>query len=306
MTTRATNYVFTIFPSGAPVTDPKYSFAEEQHLARLVDAGKLRYFAFGVERCPSTGRPHLQGFLGFSRDVRKSTVDGLLRPLQQSFYNTAMRGKLQDSVEYCSKASSLFVYGELPVNNDKVGQCEKERWDAALKNIKSANLDDIPSDIFIRYYGAIKSIASDYAAAESPEFKLDEFTLPRIPLEDLKVSSYVIHGPPGTGKTSFALAHFERPLLVSHMDALKAFRPGFHDGIIFDDMSFFHLPRESQIHIVDQAHTRQIHCRYAAASIPKNTPKIFTTNVDAGAIFLQDAAISRRIKKVYVPFAIHR
>jgi len=105
-----------------------------------------------------------------------------------------------------------------------------------------------------------------------------------------------IHGPTGTGKTQWAVHQFTNPLLVSHIDSLKNLTEK-HDGIVFDDMSFAHLPRESVIHLLDWDEDREIHCRYRCATIPKHTRKIFTSNKTFAEVFPYDEtnAIRRRI-----------
>ena len=105
-----------------------------------------------------------------------------------------------------------------------------------------------------------------------------------------------IHGPTGTGKTQWALHQFKNPLLVSHLDTLRKLT-GEHDGIVFDDMSFAHMPRESVIHLLDWDERREIHCRYSCAIIPAHTRKIFTSNKDFAEVFPYDesGAIRRRI-----------
>jgi len=113
--------------------------------------------------------------------------------------------------------------------------------------------------------------------------------------------SIVLWGKPGIGKTKFALAHFENPLFVSHKDQLKDFDD--HDGIVFDDMNFQgnedgkgKWPRHAQIHLADREEDRAIDVKHDFATIPWGTKKIFTTNVQDGAIFdLADGAISRRL-----------
>lgn len=105
-----------------------------------------------------------------------------------------------------------------------------------------------------------------------------------------------LRGPTNTGKTEFAKAQFMNPLFVSHIDDLKKLKPT-HDGIVFDDMSFKHLPREHQIHIVDLANDRSINVKYGSVTIPRLTPRIFTSNV---AIFTEDPAITRRIRFIRI------
>ena len=104
------------------------------------------------------------------------------------------------------------------------------------------------------------------------------------------------HGPTGTGKTQWAVHQFTNPLLVSHIDSLRNFTSA-NDGIVFDDMSFAHLPRESVIHLLDWDEDREIHCRYRCAIIPKHTRKIFTSNLSLEQVFPHDdsGAIRRRI-----------
>ena len=105
-----------------------------------------------------------------------------------------------------------------------------------------------------------------------------------------------VSGPTKYGKTQWALHCFNSPLVVSHMDQLRDFNPNEHDGIVFDDMSFAHHPRETVIHLTDWDMDRAIHARYNAAVIPHNTRKIFTSNLPFDQVFPEDhtGAIRRR------------
>jgi len=106
-------------------------------------------------------------------------------------------------------------------------------------------------------------------------------------------------GPAGCGKTTIAIQYATKPsLFVTHMDILKQFKPGFHKSIIFDDVSFAHLPRETNISIVDTEQPRAIHVRYGVAEIPNGVEKWFTANrypFILGATRF-DPAIERRTK----------
>lgn len=108
------------------------------------------------------------------------------------------------------------------------------------------------------------------------------------------IKSVILKGPAGVGKTQYAKSqhHFKNPLFVSHLDGLKRFN-NEHDGIIFDDMDFKHLPRTTQIHLVDWDDERDIHVRYGTVLIPAHTPKIFTCNMDC--LDVTDSAIARRV-----------
>lgn len=105
----------------------------------------------------------------------------------------------------------------------------------------------------------------------------------------------VLTGDTGTGKTRYALAHFENPLLVSHMDDLKQLKPS-HDGIVFDDIGFSHWPLESCIHLCDVALPRTINVKHGSVTIPAGKPRFFTTNREFTGLFPNDewGALKRR------------
>ena len=69
------------------------------------------------------------------------------------------------------------------------------------------------------------------------------------------------------------------------------------DGIVLDDMSFAHLPRETIIHLLDWDVDRSIHCRYNCAYIPHGTRKIFTTNKHPADVFGQERWEEKPIKR---------
>lgn len=111
---------------------------------------------------------------------------------------------------------------------------------------------------------------------------------------DDSLKSLVIVGPPGCGKTNWAKIRAKKPaLFVTHLDRLKELDVAFHKSIIFDDMEFTHMPRTSQIHLVDRENPRDIHVRYSVAFIPAGIQKIFTANQYP---FSEDPAIQRRIR----------
>lgn len=109
--------------------------------------------------------------------------------------------------------------------------------------------------------------------------------------------SLVLVGSSGIGKTTWAkrvVQHNDMTpcLFVTHTDTLKEFRAGYHKSIIFDDVTFTHMPITTQIAIVDMENPRQIHCRHRKADIPAGVFKIFTCNDPP--LDLEHPAIARR------------
>ena len=131
---------------------------------------------------------------------------------------------------------------------------------------------------FAKYHKGLERVREILRAARvrPNRFKLDDFRNTAIDLNESP--TVILSGPTGLGKTQFALAHFERPYLVSHIDQLRDFDETRFDGIVFDDMSFSHMPANTRIHLVDDECDRHIHVRYNTAFIPAGTKKIFTTN----------------------------
>jgi hypothetical protein len=120
---------------------------------------------------------------------------------------------------------------------------------------------------------------------------------------DPSEKSLHIVGESGTGKTEWAKSYvvhkLEKTYLrVTHLDGLKKYAG--EDIIIWDDLSFNHIPRETAIHIAEVKNARDIHCRHSVASIPPGIGNIFLSN--QAFIWPTDnyGAIERRVQ-IYAP-----
>lgn len=113
--------------------------------------------------------------------------------------------------------------------------------------------------------------------------------------------SLVLEGSAGCGKTEWAKYNLPKPILfVRHLDLLRHFNPSVHKSILFDDMDFNHLPRNTWIFLTDRENPQQVHVRYGVAQIPAMVPKCFTTNVPIFASRSQDNAIARRLEYIKI------
>lgn len=278
MTSR--NYCFTLNNSTED---------EEELLRTLFEVSdRVRYICWGHEGLSLGSTPHLQGYIELNTPMRITGVRRL-QGMQRAHFE-ARRGSQAQARDYTRKEGGVWVeYGSLGQ------QGRRSDIQAAVSAIEDgANLGDLwqnHAETMIRYERGLRSMLMHRRQREMviPEgeqrWEINEVW-----------TSLIIWGDAGIGKTVFAKQLLPNALFVSHLDTLLEYDEDRYEGIIFDDMSFSHLPRTSQIHLVDYDDHRSIHCRFRCAEIPRNTKKIFTTNAVGGLIFdLNDNAIFRRI-----------
>lgn len=238
-----------------------------------------------------TGRPHLQCAVTFNR---MRTLAQVKQQINAAHWEKA---RVNDALYEMKEGSEILIN----VNFKKQGK--RSDLDAAIDAIRGgATLQQLWNDhtsVMIRN-GRMTEALTRLAPAKDHE-TLDPSMFNETPIDwdhlwdttsNIRRQSVVIVGPPNTGKTEYAKMHFTNPLWVTHMDRLADFDPARHDGIIFDDMTFSHMPPTAQIHLLDVDNDRDIHVRYRMAHIPKHTKKIFTANSDP--FDFTNAAISTR------------
>jgi len=93
----------------------------------------------------------------------------------------------------------------------------------------------------------------------------------------------ILHGKSGTGKTELAksiIKHIgKEPVLIRDVNVLGYENIDSNVGLIFDDISLKDKTREVKIHYFDTENESQLRILYKVAIIPKEVPRIYTTNV---------------------------
>ena len=84
-------------------------------------------------------------------------------------------------------------------------------------------------------------------------------------------------GPTGIGKTAYALAHFQNPILISDRQDFGKVTPQT-DGLVIDDMSFNKWNPTNLIHLVDVEYDRTINVKYGSARLRAGLRRIITVN----------------------------
>lgn len=265
----ASNYVFTI-------NNPDAQLEPE-----LWPVDKLRYVIWSLEfgslnEENDEGQMHFQGYLELKSRQNMDQIhrwEGLERAALQ-----VRRGSQRQAIAYVKKQDNTYLEGPWEYGT-RAAQGTREDLKSLQQDIDNGySISYVAKNHFsnfIRYHRGIKEyVRVSKPKIEDKKYKISDFN--RDPLDLSR--SIVLLGETKLGKTEFALAHFDFPLFVRHIDALKDLIPGEHDGIVFDDMTFGHLHAGARIAILDMDHTSQIHCRHDIATIPAGFRRIFTTN----------------------------
>lgn len=121
---------------------------------------KVRYIIVGKET-GAEGVSHLQGYVYFHNAVPFSTVKKALTRA----HIEPCKGNPDQNITYCSKDGDFLELGERPISQKRKGEMSKERWDTILDSAKKGKIEEIPSDIQIRYYRTLRLIQKDYMAS---------------------------------------------------------------------------------------------------------------------------------------------
>lgn len=168
------------------------------------------------------------------------------------------------------------------------------------KGANEAELWDKYFTRMVQYHRSMKtymSIKDVHQEAIDEDVDPERFVHPNVTDWSLPI---VIVGKSGTGKTSYAMAQFQNPCLISDLEDLREkFDADVHDGVVFDDMKFTGNTRESisrsaQIHLLDIKWARTVHMRNTNWTRPKGLKMIFTCNEESWPIFETDLALTRR------------
>lgn len=165
--------------------NPPEGFDLKNWLEAIYVKSSCRYLVGQLEKASTL---HVQYYIYFSVQC---TISQLKKKVcAHSHFEPVIINNGAD--DYCMKEDTRvegpYEFGTKPKN--KV--TSKVNWDLVKEEAKKSNWDEIPSDIYIRYYGNLKKIG-----AESTEkFETDE------------VRGYWLWGEPGTGKTTFARTEY--------------------------------------------------------------------------------------------------
>ncbi|XP_019616631.1 PREDICTED: uncharacterized protein LOC109464132 [Branchiostoma belcheri] len=157
----------------------------DDDVARLrnIDPAAIKFMVVGAEVSPTTGTPHLQGYVNFARKIRTPQVKGHLG--DRCHVEKAV-GNDHDNDRYCSKDGDVVVRMGHPVR-----QGQRNDLTAATHFLQendgdlSALAQEMP-ETFVRHHRGLEAYVS-YARLQ--------------PVRDFLTRCFVFVGPPGFGKS---------------------------------------------------------------------------------------------------------
>lgn len=150
-----------------------------QHAFTPYQPPGVTYIRGQLERGESTGYLHWQVLVAFQRKLRLGglkTIFGSSVHAEPSRSDAAMAYVWKDDTRI---DGTQFELGSRPIQRSSSAD-----WEAIRQNAKKGQLDNIPADIFVRYYNALKRISVDYCEPVAVERQV-----------------FVYWGPTGVGKS---------------------------------------------------------------------------------------------------------
>jgi len=131
---------------------------------RSLDSLACTYVVYGKETAPTTGTPHLQGYVTFAAGKTLRRV----RTLLPGCHLSVAKGTAAQNKVYCSKGGDVYERGICPASPLDSGDSERSRWDNAWSNAITGNIEAIDSDIRIRCYTTLTKIRTDFMPPVEP------------------------------------------------------------------------------------------------------------------------------------------
>lgn len=151
---------------------------------------EIDYVVYGYEVAPSTGTPHLQGYVCMKSKKQLSAMRKIFRGDLD-----VKRGTVEQAMTYCKKGGKFLEYGEPPSEQtDKAKKASEEVWEDTKQKAIAGRIDEIDAEHFIKYYPTLNKIARDVKNKTIP---LDLTWTNNPPNE-------WIYGPSGSGKSRYA------------------------------------------------------------------------------------------------------
>lgn len=169
-----------------------YTEEETESIEKLIQLSSVRYLIFGKEIAPTTGTPHLQGFLYLFDAKTFAQIQAIVNNARVSFKRMTY-GHTSDMIAYCKKDGQYFEAGIPPEQgkrNDVHELMESIRSGAEQGDSFEDIIRTNPLPSFIRYSRGAREYYRIARGIDTPRTSKPEV--------------WWIYGPGGSGKTRWA------------------------------------------------------------------------------------------------------
>lgn len=180
---RLRNYCFTSF-----VTEE----GKRDYENFLAPSSDIRFAVWQLERCPTTGKEHLQGYIELHRALRRSSVTKFF---PAGVHLEQRKGSQAQAIAYCEKSDSRIAGPWRCGSTAESAQGHRSDLDELTDLIKAGatvtNVAETFPVSFVKYHKGIQALHSHLSRARIPAWRT------------LQVLVY--YGDAGTGKTKAAI-----------------------------------------------------------------------------------------------------
>lgn len=212
------NFVFTF---------NNYTPEDELYLEQL----ECRYVVYGYERAPTSGTPHLQGFVSFENPRSLRAIIKLLKGchVERAIDSVA-------AIAYCKKGGEFTERGDPPADSAEKGKQEKERWKRIRQACENKQYADLPDDFLCRHTGAFTAIRRLFLAQHVPP------ALSRL-------ENYWYHGPSGAGKSVSARKFISEQSYSHYLKDCTKWWDGYEheDVVLLEELGPQHIPALTEL-----------------------------------------------------------
>jgi len=177
-------------------------------LATLAESDKCTYMVVGKEIAETTGTPHLQGYIAFSKPIRQTGVRKLIPG-----HISKARGSPADNLKYCSKEGDFVEHGTIPdplQSQGKRSDLQAVKDDIDAGEMTFSELEEKHFDVLVKYPRALTEYFRKKQPVPAPK-TLHELTAwqAKLYLElsspaDDRTITFVVDTTGNAGKTWFA------------------------------------------------------------------------------------------------------
>lgn len=231
-----------------------------------------RYWCYGVEKCPETGRTHWQGYLELTTP---KTLVNLKKNVPKGIHLESRKGSQAQAIDYCKKDNDFHQFGQ------------------AITQGKRTDLDRIKKSLDEGMQ--VSAIAStDFAQWCRYRRSFEAYARLALKDRDWITEIHILWGATGTGKTRYAIS---QGAVMVEMDK-GGFMHGYDNQpiLLFDDFDPETISRSVFLRLTDRYATT---VNVKGGSMSWNPKTIYiTSNYSPGEWYSSCPAVRRRFTTV--------